>query len=62
LLYNTLDARIVLGIFGCLAVLASITAFFNSDSTGKPIPSTPADILEMHSETGHKKLEGEDDS
>ena len=45
LLYNTMDPRIVLSIFGGMAALSSFLAYFNSDSTGKPIPSTPEDLV-----------------
>ena len=56
LLYNTIDARIVLAIFGGIAAFASFLAYFNSDSTDKPIPSTPEDLVQLRSDTGHGKL------
>ena len=49
LLYNTMDPRIVLSIFGGMAALTALLAYFNSDSTDKPIPSTPEDMVELHS-------------
>ena len=48
LLYNTLDHRIVLSLYGGMAVLSTLVAHFNSDSTGKPIPSTPEDMVRLH--------------
>ena len=62
LLYNHIDPRIVLAIFGSIGALPAFLAFFNSDSTGKPIPSTPEDLLQLHSDTGHKKLQNDDDA
>ena len=62
LLYNTLDARIVLAIFGGLAAFATFVGFFNSDSTRKPIPSTPDDLLQLHPNTAHSKLQNEEDT
>ena len=61
LLYNIMDPRIVLAIFGGIGAFAACLAFFNSDSTGKPIPSTPEDLLQVHLETGHIKLQNEDE-
>ena len=60
LLYNTTDPRIVLAIFGSMAAVPAFLAFFNSDSTGKPIPSVPEDINRHQSATGHEKLKDED--
>ncbi|KAL5250494.1 hypothetical protein ACHWQZ_G016287 [Mnemiopsis leidyi] len=59
LLYNIIDSRIVLAIFGCLGACASFLAFFNSDSTGKPIPAVPEDLIPLHS-SGHEKLREEE--
>ena len=59
LLYNTMDHRIVLSIFGGIAALTSFLAYFNSDSTGKPIPSTPEDLQD--SKTRHKITRPEND-
>lgn len=55
LLYNDMDARFVLGIFAGLSGLAALVSWFNADSTGKPIPSTPDDIVPM--KNVHKMLE-----
>lgn len=59
-LYNMMDPRIVLSIFGGISSLTTFLAYFNSDSTHKPIPSTPEDLLQIHSDTGHTKLQNED--
>ena len=59
LMYNIIDSRIVLAIFGCLGACTSFIAFFNSDSTGKPIPSVPEDLIRLHS-SGHEKLQEEE--
>lgn len=56
LLYNTMDTRIVLAIFGGMGALACLIAYFNCDSTDKPIPSTPEELLELHSPNEHAKL------
>ena len=53
LLYNTVDPRIVFAIFGGLAAFAAILGCFNSDSTGKPIPATPEEFVNLHDEHGH---------
>ena len=50
LLYNTMDSKVVLSIFGGLAAFASFLAYFSSDSTDKPIPSTPEDLVNFHQE------------
>ena len=59
-LYDMMDPRIVLSIFGGISSLATFLAYFNSDSTHKPIPSTPEDVLQIHSDSGHAKLQNED--
>ena len=60
LLYNTLDPRIVFSIFGGMAALASFLAYFNSDSSGKPIPSIPEDLVHLHFVSGLKNVEDEE--
>ena len=50
LLYNTMDPRIVLAIFGSMAAFPAFLAYFNSDSTDKPIPSVPEDLIRLHSD------------
>ena len=60
LLYNIIDPRIVLAIFGSMAAVPAILAFFNSDSTGKPIPSVPEDLIRLHSVAHHEELKEED--
>ena len=62
LLYNTMDPRIVLAIFGGIAALASSITYFNSDSTDKPIPSTPEDLAELYSDAKQKKLVDQEDA
>ena len=61
LLYNIIDTRIVLAIFGGISSFTAFLAFFNSDSTHKPIPSIPEDLVELHSNTGHKHLQDEEE-
>ena len=60
LLYNTLDSRIVLSIFGGIAAGACFLAYFSSDSTARPIPSTPEDLVYLHSKGGYNVLRDED--
>ena len=50
LLYNIVDSRIVLSLFGGLAALATFIAYFISDSTGKPIPSVPEDVIKLYAD------------
>ena len=45
LLYNTMDPRIVFAIFGGVTAFAGFLACFNSDSTNKPLPATPGDLV-----------------
>ena len=47
LLYNIMDRRIVLAIYGGMAALSSFLAYLNSDSTDKPFPSTPEDLTTL---------------
>ena len=62
LLYNIIDDRIVLAMFGAVASLTAFLAFFNSGSTHKPIPSIPEDLVRLHSTTGYNMvLEVEDE-
>ena len=60
LLYNIIDPRIVLAIFGSMAAVPAFLAFFNSDSTGKSIPSVPEDLIRLYSVAGHEELKDED--
>ena len=53
LLYNEIDARLVLAMFAGITALTAFLSFFNSDSTHKPIPSIPEDLVRLHSNTGH---------
>ena len=48
LLYDVVDPRVVLSIFGGLTALSSVVASFNSDSTHKPIPLTPDQLVSLH--------------
>ena len=50
LLHINFDPRIVLAIFGSMAAVPAFLAFFNSDSTGKPIPSVPEDLIRLYSD------------
>ena len=45
LLYNTINPRIVFTIFGGVTAVAGFLACFNSDSTNKPLPATPEDLV-----------------
>ena len=53
LLYNEIDARLVLAMFAGITAFTAFLSFFNSDSTHKPIPSIPEDLVRLHSNTGH---------
>ena len=48
LLYDVVDPRVVLSIFGGLTALSSFVASFNSDSTHKPIPLAPDQLVSLH--------------
>ena len=61
LLFNVLSPSIVLSMCGGMAALSSFLAFFNSDSTGKPIPSIPEDLLHLHLDNAHVKLVEEEE-
>ena len=61
LLYNSMDARVVFAIFGGMAACAAVLTCFNSDSTDKPIPATPEDLVNQHADTGHHILEEKDE-
>ena len=61
LLYNIIDDRIVLAMFGVVASLTAFLAFFNSDSTHKPIPSIPEDLVRLHSNTGQNMVQEVED-
>ncbi|KAL5248600.1 hypothetical protein ACHWQZ_G017695 [Mnemiopsis leidyi] len=60
LLYNTIHPRGVFAIFGGMAAFAAILTCFNSDSTDKPIPATPEDLVNQHTDTGHRMLDLEE--
>ena len=45
ILYTVTDRRVPLAVFAAASVVCCVAVFFLPDTTGKPIPETPADVV-----------------